>query len=551
MSSTAFLAVLAVSLVATVAAIVLVAGNRSQPGGQELLVALFGELWWLGCYFGELLAATRSVMMVFAQLKQFGVVVVPLAWTAFIFEYTGRGHHLTGRRVVGLAAVPAVTLAGSLLAYEATIRREITVASANGLSTLAGEYGPLYWLFAVYTWLLVTGSAILLVEFVVEGRSLYRGRALVLLAAGVVPVATYFLQTLGLVGGAVYRFTPLTFVVKAGLATLAVVELDMFKRAPVPSHLASETAMAATDDPTFVLDGERTVVDCNPAALDAVGMDRASLLGTSADLVPTLSDIDAESAGSTVTVENDSEPTYYDVQVTAIDDSDHVFGCVMTFRDVTDRRERKQQMRALNEVLRATIQEEVSAVTVVADGESATDGDTGAPADGLPAALAVSDRAGELAAMLDEEAESPADIVPIIHEEIDAAREWQPTVSFVLDASLDEWAYCNGLFEPVFRVSLRHAAERSLRAAAEPVVGISVTTGPESVTVSVSDVGPGLTDRERAILCEGTEPRPADRDDMNRWLVNWGVNQAGGTVRVGTDGDYTSIELTFPRTDSQ
>ncbi|MDS0284108.1 histidine kinase N-terminal 7TM domain-containing protein [Haloarcula onubensis] len=547
MQTDVFLAVLALSVVAAVAAIYLLAVNRSRPGAAPLLVAQFGELWWLGCYIGELLAQTPSVMLAFARVQQVGVVVIPLAWTVFVFEYTGRGHHVTRRRLTGLAVVPAVALSGSLLAYERTIRVGITVASTDGLSALAGTYGPLYWLFAVYTWLLVTGSAILLAEFVVEGRSLYRGRALVLLTAGFVPVGTNFLETLHLIGDDVFRMTPLTFAVSAGLAALAVVEFDMFRRAPVPSHLASETAMTATDDPTFVLDGERTVVDCNPAALDLVGMTRSTLLGTPARAVPNLADVDADSAGSTVTVESDVGQTYYDVQVASIDDSDHVFGSVVTFRDVTDRRERKRQLRALNEVLRATIQEEVSAVGGAVHGEVLT----GATEGGLPSALAMSDRAGELASMLDEEAESPVDIVPIIHEEIDAAREWEPDVSFVLEASLGEWAYCNGLFEPVFRVSLRHAARRSLLGDTEPVVGVSVTAGPDAVTVSVSDAGPPLTDRQRSVLCDGAEPQPADREDMSRWLVNWGAEQAGGIVTVGTDGDHTSLELTFPRTDCE
>jgi signal transduction histidine kinase len=166
-------------------------------------------------------------------------------------------------------------------------------------------------------------------------------------------------------------------------------------------------------------------------------------------------------------------------------------------------------------------------------------------------ALDMSDRAADLASMLAPDATSPSDIVPIIHEEIDSARAWRPAVSFVLDATLDEWAYCSGLFEPVFRVSLRNAAKRSIAADAEPVVGVSVHTGPEAVTVSVSDRGPPLTDHERAVLCDGAEPRPADRDDMSRWLINWGVEQAGGTLRVGTDGAHTSIELTFPRTGAE
>jgi len=166
-------------------------------------------------------------------------------------------------------------------------------------------------------------------------------------------------------------------------------------------------------------------------------------------------------------------------------------------------------------------------------------------------ALVVSDRAAELASMVEPEAERPADIVPIIHEEIDAAREWRPEVSFVLDATLGEWAYCSGLFEPVFRVSLRHAAERSLQRSPEPLVGISVDAGPQAVTVSVSDSGRPLSEHERAVLLGEARPRPSDQTDMSRWLVSWGIEQTDGNIRIGTDGDHTALELTFPRTDTE
>jgi len=215
---------------------------------------------------------------------------------------------------------------------------------------------------------------------------------------------------------------------------------------------------------------------------------------------------------------------------------------------VTDRRERKQRLDALNDVLRATIQEEMTTVQqAVEDDDEVTDIDV--LRENAAVALDVSDRAGELASMVEPEAERPADIVPIIHEEIDAAREWRPDVSFVLDATLGEWAHCSGLFEPVFRVSLRHAAERSLAETPAPVVGISVDAGPEAVTVSVTDSGRPLSDHERAVLRGEARPQPSDQADMSRWLVNWGIEQADGTLRIGTDGDHTSLELTFPRTD--
>jgi len=546
------LAALAASIVVCVPVVVLVGRNLGMPGAQPLMVGLVAELWWLACYVGQLYIPSRSVTVTLSQLEWLGGVVVPLAWTAFVVEYTGRGAYLTRRRVAVLAVIPLATAIAATVSYVPLIRERVELVTVDGATVATGPPGTLYLLLSVYSWLLVSGSAILLVEFIVNRRSLYTKQAAALLGAGIIPIAVSIVDTLWMVGPGALKLTPMTFAVSSGLAALAIVEFDMFRQVPVPSHLATETAIAATEDPTFVLDRGGTVADCNGAALSLAGVSRETLLGSPSESVTGLSDITDGEAPSTVAIDNDDGTAYYDVQSTPIDgEGDHTFGSVVTLRDVTDRRERKQRLDALNDVLRATIQEEMTTVKrAVEDGDDdVTDIDV--LRENASVALGVSDRAGELASMVEPEAERPADIVPIIHEEIDAAREWRPEVSFVLDAALGEWAYCSGLFEPVFRVSLRHAAERSLQQGGAPVVGISVDAGPEAVTVSVSDSGSPLSEHERAVLLGEVRPRPSDRTDMSRWLVAWGIDQADGTIRIGTDGDHTSLELTFPRTDGE
>ncbi len=528
----------------------LVSRNLSIPGAKPLFVGVVAELWWLLCYLGELLAGTRALTLTFARLEWLGVVVIPVAWTLFVIEYTGRGEYLTKLRIAGLSIIPALVGVGSLVIYDGGIYRNITVSEYDSLSVLTGDKASLTLLFAVFTWLVVTASAILLIEFVVDRGTLYTKRALALIGAGTIPIFASVVDTFDLAGSEAFQLTPMTFALSSGLAALAIVEFDMFRSAPVPSHLAAETAVAAGEDPTFVLDAGGTVVDCNPAACALAGMDRSELLGTSSDDIGPLADISETTTDPTVTVEQSGDTRHYDIKWTSIDgDGDYERGTVLTLRDVTDRRRRKERLDALNSVLRATIQEEMTTVKQEVAEETDDVTDSELLREHASVMLDVSDQADELASMVEPEAESPADIVPIIHEEIDAAREWEPDVSFVLDASLDEWAHCSGLFEPVFRVSLRHAAERSLGIDAEPVVGISVRTGPDAVTVSISDSGPQFSRHEKAVLCEGAEPRPSDRDDMSRWLINWGIEQADGIVTTGTDGEHVSIELTFPRTE--
>ncbi|MFC6755440.1 histidine kinase N-terminal 7TM domain-containing protein [Halomicroarcula sp. GCM10025894] len=518
MSIEPFLIALFVSVFVVVLVTVFFYRNRSIPGVKPLLVASVAEMWWLLCYAGELFSPSPAQAVLFDKLEWAGAVVIPLAWLIFVLEYTGRGQYLSRNRLVALAVPPVATLVAVAVAFEPLVGPNPMILRSEGVHVVVTDTGVVYWLSAVYSWLLITSSLVLLVEFVVDRRELYQGQAVALTGAGAVPLAANIVATTGTVDLDPFTLTPLTFALSSGLVALAILEFDAFRTVPIPHHLATDTALSAVDDPIVVFDGEGTVVDCNRAACSTLNRDRQTLVGAQRESLTPLADVDSESAGSTVTVEHDGEPTHYDVQTAAIDaGGDSVLGTVVTMRDVTERRERKQRLNTLNEVLRATIQEEMTTVQQVVD-----DGDSEEILDRASMALGVSDRAGDLASMMDSHAASPADIVPIIHEEIEAAREWKPEVSFVLDATLGEWAYCSGLFEPVFRVSLRHAAERSLQEVPEPVVGISVDAGPESVTVSVSDIGQPLSDHERAVLRGEARPQPSDQADMSRWLVNWG-----------------------------
>lgn len=549
MSIEPFLIALFASLFVVVAVTILFYRDRSVPGVEPLLVASVAELWWLLCYAGELFSPTTAGTEVFARLEWASAVFIPMLWAIFVVEYTGRGQYITRNRLAALAVPPAIALVAVATAFESLVRPNLVVRETGGLHVVIGDFGPIYWLFAIYAWLLVVSSLLLLVEFVIDSRDLYQKQAIALIGAGAVPQVASIVNTTKVVGLESFSLTPLSFALSSGLVALAILEFDAFSKAPVAHHLATDTALSAVEDPVFVVDRNQVVVDCNAAACSMLGLDREALTGTHRSSLAPLADVDPDRTTSTVTVERGGETTYYDVQTATIHgEGEHVFGTVVTLRDVTARRQRKQRLDTLNDVLRATIQEEMETLKRVVDDEDDVLADSEEIRDRAAMALDMSDRAGDLASMIDPDADSPADIVPIIHEEIDAAREWQPDVSFVLDATLDEWAYCSGLFEPVFRVSLRQAAKRSLAADAEPVVGVAVTSGPEAITVSVSDRGPSLTEHERAVLVDGAEPRPTDKDDMSRWLINWGVEQAGGTLRLGTDGDHTSFELTFPRT---
>jgi hypothetical protein len=124
-----------------------------------------------------------------------------------------------------------------------------------------------------------------------------------------------------------------------------------------------------------------------------------------------------------------------------------------------------------------------------------------------------------------------------------------------VDAPLDEWAYCDGVFEPTVRALLRFGAAHASNDvdhasdhvdSGEVVVGIEVVDDA-TVRVSLSVPGWSVSATHRQVLEEGVDPEaPVDAnssDELSCWLVHWGVERIGGAVRVEDE----TVSLRLPR----
>ena len=542
---------LGVSALACVVVAALAWRHQDVPGATALGVLALAELWWIVTYAAELAVDGADPTFLLSRLEWVGVVTIPVAWMVFTLRYTGRSDLLTRRRVAALSTLPAAAAVAALTWYEPLIRTDVDTVVFDGATVVTGGFGQVFLVFSVFAWMTVAAGALVLVEFVLEERSLYRRRTLALLAAAVIPLASSVLFVAGVVPRSVIDPTPVAFALSSSLSALAILEFDLFDSAPVASGVASAAAVEAMSDPLVVVDSSGVIADRNPAATRLLA-DGDGLVGRSAEAVLPVEDPTAGAAGRTVTVDQGDTRRHFDVRTAAIDGGDHDFGAVVTFRDVTPRAERQQRLDALNDVLCATLQEEIRGLERPETGEEGSPpvNDVELLKTHAAAAASLSESAGELVSIVSPESFPPADIVPIIESEIEHARELYPEVTFVSEAALGEWAYCSGLFEPLFRVSLRAAAERAERSEGESVIAVSVDggDGPDGrVTVVVSVEGPPLTDRERAVVIDGADPDEDDDRQLRLWLIHWAVDQAGGRVTVSHDPPHVRLELRLPR----
>ncbi|WP_267640116.1 histidine kinase N-terminal 7TM domain-containing protein [Haloarchaeobius amylolyticus] len=547
------------SVVLSAAFTVLAWRYRDRPGARPFLALLVGVTWWVATAAAGMWTTNEQMHYLLVRLQYPGLAVVPPAWLLFALEYTGRDEYVTRGSIAAVSVVPALAVLGVWTNPEFGLMwHDRWVETVAGVAQFEGSFALGFWLFTVYSYLLLGVGATMLLMLALDSSSRYRRQAAALVLAVTIPFVMQVLYHTH--PGPVPRvnLTPFAFIGSAAIGMAAVGRFGFLESDPVASQVAPDRVIERLDDAVVVLDGNRTVVDANPAAETLLG---PGVVGHDAETVlPGELDLDALADGGTAgevpTVERqlDGDPRYYDTTASALRDRrGAVTGWVVNFHDVTDRRRRERRTETLTRVLRRTLREEMDAVYSHA-GEMREDDEVVADLqEHAQDALEVGTVAEEFEPLLgDSVSDPPADIVPIVGEELDRVRERHPGVDVTLDAPLGEWAYCGALFEPVFRALVNDAASRATGSDPQVAVDVRVDEGAGEVTVSVADSGPARPDSDLAVLCDGVVPTETDDSDastLSLWLVHWGVDHLGGAVAV-PEGS-SRVDLRLPLVDDQ
>jgi signal transduction histidine kinase len=70
---------------------------------------------------------------------------------------------------------------------------------------------------------------------------------------------------------------------------------------------------------------------------------------------------------------------------------------------------------------------------------------------------------------------------------------------------------------------------------------VSLSTGEESVTVTVADDGPGIPETERRVVGNGSETPLDHASGLGLWLVTWITRDSGGEVVFEAPEDGGSV----------
>ncbi len=494
---------------------------------------------------GLLLGVTASVGL-----------LVPVPWTLFAFEYTGRTELVSPGAVAAIGVLPAAGVVMIALSFGADL--PIGGEASGAVAVVSTVVWTIYVLALLYSAaLVVLGSGLLLWTFY-RYDHLDPSSGTVLGVVGTIP---WLSTVVGAQAGAVDpralgAFTAVGTAAGASAALLTVTRLRLFDASPAAGAVGPSTVIEELDEVVVVTDADGVVVEVNDAGHAAMRGDTEAVLGTG---VQRLFDAPLSDLRETDSVELQSESgrRLFEPTVSELTDQHgHRLGHAVVLRDVTERTTRQQRLGVFNRVLRHNLRNDVNAIVGYSD-LLADD-----PDEPEPLADAISEVAVELAGigekarrierlMASAEAETATvSLAPLAQNVLVNVAADHPDVDYERSVPPDIVVQGSGyMLENVLRNLVENAIEHN--DAADPRVEVRATydqTRIYPLTVSVLDNGPGMPDQEREAVLDGDETPLEHGSGLGLWVVRWAVTRLGGTVDIADrDGGGTRVTVSLPQ----
>lgn len=366
---------LAISVLTTGALAAYAYRRRTEQGAIHFAGLMAGFTLYSAAHLPGLLTLHPDWRMLWENLQWTGTAIIPFFWLLFAMAYTGYDEMLTRRTVGALSAIPVVTI---LLVWtnrwHGLMWTENTLVVVEGLALLEQPFGPWAEVYTVITYAMLGVGVFLLLRLIWVSDRLYAGRALLLIVGLAAPVLANAMTVFDLtpVRGPALDMSPYAFSLTGMAFGYVIFRHRLFELVPATHRLGRDGAIHDLDDGVVIVDGDRRVVYCNPAAADMLECEPADVHGDSVRGLVDDSSIDFDTEDALAELERDDG--VYEVRTSPIrGQRDQPIGHTIVVQDITARKRREQRLarqraelerlHELNALIRDVHQALVSATT--------------------------------------------------------------------------------------------------------------------------------------------------------------------------------------------
>ncbi|MDS0283268.1 PAS domain-containing sensor histidine kinase [Haloarcula onubensis] len=237
-------------------------------------------------------------------------------------------------------------------------------------------------------------------------------------------------------------------------------------------------------------------------------------------------------------------------------DDGEIRGYVGIQEEITDRRLREQQLAVFHRILRHNLRNNgttiVGRVEVLEDALGDTLDDVAAEhldviRDSMASLLDISEKASRIQHLLANslaESGTESELLAAVSDVVDDVTASNPDAAITVEATPSESLAVDAKAIPAVREFVDNAVTHS--DATTPRVAIHLSADETTATVTIVDNGPGIPDRERRVIQEGTEKPLEHGSGLGLWFAYWLISHVGGDIDIRADRSGTTVSVTIP-----
>ena len=321
--------------------------RRNRLVAKYLILLACGAAVWTFSYIFETAATDVSHVLLWAQISYLGVTTVPLSYFLLALAYGQHYKYLIPRNIILLSIVPLFTLL--MVATHNWHHLWYTSISIDPNSNMPiYGYSIWFWLYVIYSYLLLVIGVILLFRTILSVPSIYKSQIIIIIIGAVLPFAGNIIYVFKINPVPGLDWTPIAFGLSGLFLTWGILGFQLLNLIPVARHKLVETM----HNGVLVIDSQGIIVDYNPAmqvitgipVKKAIGQKVIQVLANWKEFINCLN-VKTDKRRE-ICLKKGKAKYYYDLQVTLLyDNNNRSAGQVIMLRNIT---EQKQAEDALN-----------------------------------------------------------------------------------------------------------------------------------------------------------------------------------------------------------
>jgi PAS domain S-box-containing protein len=252
---------------------------RETKSSTLLLFLTAGVTIWCVGYALEIAGTDITTKLLWGKFQYLGITVIPVAWLFFALTYTNETFQFTRRMVGFLTIIPFITILLTFTTeFHGLIWKEYGIFREGSFSALELSHGSWFWVYWVYSQLLLLIGTVIMVRSLLQARGAFRGQRILFFIAVLSPWVGNILYITGNSPVPHLDLTAFAFTVSVASLTLAIFGFRLMDIAP----LARDRIVDSMREGMVVLDVRGNIVDINNAAARMIGVPVADAVGKDA-----------------------------------------------------------------------------------------------------------------------------------------------------------------------------------------------------------------------------------------------------------------------------